>query len=124
MLNALTEAVAVVQRLTRAAHETDSQRSTRDDRSSRVVPLSPPASALQSPLSAFKSQPSALSSQLSSLSSQLSSLPPQVSTLSLQASVPPPSFCSKKIEQRIPALHTKVVFATKTSVFPQACRQF
>ena len=134
MLNALTEAVAVVQRPTRAAHEADSQRATSDYCRSRRVPLSLQVSALSLQVSALSLQvpvlrslflrPSALQSPISSLSPPPSSLKSQPSVLISQVSAlsPPPSglihlsFCSKKIEQRIPSPHTKVVFATKPSV--------
>jgi hypothetical protein len=62
MLNALTEAVAIVQP-PRAVHEADPQRSTRDDRSRRGVPLSPPASALRLQVSALQAQLSAFKPQ-------------------------------------------------------------
>ena len=83
MLNALTEAVAVVPRPMRAAHEADSQRSTSDGRRSRVVPLNPLVSDL-------KYQPSSLSLQVSVLSS--SALPLHLSSLSSQPSSLSPPF--------------------------------
>ena len=133
-----------------AAHEADSQRSTRDDRRSRVVPLNPQVSALQSPLSAFKSPISSINPpvsdlkyqsslpQLSSLSPQVpvlrfqsspfslhpSSLSPQVSTLIPQLSVPLPHSVQIRLNKAFLPRMQRPVFATKTSVLCRPAARF